>query len=154
MLRGIFLTLGLVLGGHAQAQSRTSCSMTDDQANCNRVVACVGSDGLWFNGRAFGRGEGTFAGSLSDGTLCSGTWMSRNMLGIGQADVACEDGRRGRVFYTYQDSYTGTALGQGLMNTGESVKIWSGNNVLAYLRGDTGERIAILPCRGGDVLIS
>jgi hypothetical protein len=32
--------------------------------------------------------------------------------------------------------------------------MWSGNNVLAYLRGDTGERIAMLPCDGGDIPIS
>ena len=154
MVKHLIACFGLIWGASAHAQSQTSCSMTNDQENCNRVVACVGSEGLWFNGRAFGRGEGTFAGTLSDGTLCSGTWMSRNLLGLGQADVSCEGGREGRLFYTYQDSYTGPAIGQGLMNTGEAVKIWSGNNVLAYLRGDTGERIAILPCGDGVLLIS
>ncbi len=150
----VLLPVAILCASTVNAQSNTSCSMTDDAENCNRVVACVGSDGLWFNGRAFGRGEGTFAGKLSDGTLCDGTWMSRNLLGLGQADVTCEDGRSGRVFYTYQDSYTGTAIGNGLMNTGESIKIWSGNNVLAYLRGDTGERIAMLPCNGAAIPIS
>ena len=75
--------------------------------------------------------------------------MSRNAFGLGQADLMCEDGRKGRVFYTYQDEYTGTAVGQGAMHSGEKIKI----NVLEYLRGDTGERIAYLPCDGGAILM-
>ena len=68
--------------------------------------------------------------------------MSRNAFGLGQADVMCEDGRKGRVFYTYQDEYTGTAVGQGAMHSGERIKIWSGTNVLEYLRGT---RANVLP---------
>ena len=79
--------------------------------------------------------------------------MSRNAFGLGQANVMCEDGRKGRVFYTYQDEYTGTAVGQGAMHSGKKIKIWSGTNVLEYLRGDTGERIAYLPCDGGSILM-
>ena len=56
--------------------------------------------------------------------------MSRNAFGLGQADVMCEGGRKGRVFYTYQDEYTGTAVGQGAMHSGEKIAIWSGTNVL------------------------
>ena len=74
--------------------------------------------------------------------------MSRNAFGLGQADVMCEDGCKGRVFYTYQDDYTGPAVGQGAMHSGEKIKIWSGTNVLEYLRGDIAERIACLPCDG------
>ncbi len=79
--------------------------------------------------------------------------MSRNAFGLGQADVMCEDGRKGRVFYTYQDEYTGTAVGQGAMHSGAKIKIWSGTNVLEYLRGDTRERIAYLPYDGGSILM-
>ena len=79
--------------------------------------------------------------------------MSRKAFGLGQADVICEYGRKGRVFYTYQDEYTGKAVGQGAMHSGEKIKIWSGTNVLEYLRGDTGERIAYLPCDGGSILM-
>jgi len=138
--------LSLCVGGGATAQAHTSCAPAEDQSDCVRVVACVGEEGLWFNGRAFGRGAGDFSGALSDGTACTGTWMSRNFLGLGQADVACENGMTGRVYYTYQDSYTGTALGQGLANDGRRIRIWSGTNVLAYLRGQTGEPVATLPC--------
>ena len=135
------------------AQSATHCPMTADDSNCVRVVAYIGAEGVWFNGRAFGRGEGTFSGTTSTGLMCEGTWMSRNAFGLGQADVMCGDGRKGRVFYTYQDEYTGTAVGQGAMHSGEKIKIWSGTNVLEYLRGDTGERIAYLPCDGGAILM-
>ena len=108
----------LVFPQNLSAQSATHCPMTADDANCVRVVACIGDEGVWFNGRAFGRGEGTFSGTTSTGLMCEGTWMSRNAFGLGQADVMCEYGRKGRVFYTYQDEYTGTAVGQGAMHSG------------------------------------
>ena len=143
----------LVFPQNLSAQSATHCPMTANDANCVRVVACIGNEGVWFNGRAFGRGEGTFSGTTSMGLMCEGTWMSRNAFGLGQADVMCEDGRKGRVFYTYQDEYTGPAVGQGAMHSGEKIKICSGTNVLEYLRGDIAERIAYLPCDGGSILM-
>lgn len=127
--------------------------MTEDQSNCTRIVACVGNQGVWFNGRGFGNGAGTFAGAMSDGSTCSGDWVARNAIGIGQASVTCTDGRKGTVYYTYQDPRTGTALGKGRMNTGEDIEIWTGRNVLAYLSAKTGQAL-ILPCSGGAVPIS
>ncbi|NBT43286.1 MAG: hypothetical protein EBT20_23020 [Alphaproteobacteria bacterium] len=143
----------LVFPQNLSAQSATHCPMTANDANCVRVVACIGNEGAWFNGRAFGRGEGTFSGTTSTDLMCERTWMSCNAFGLAQTDVMCEDGSKGRVFYTYQDEYTGTAVGQGAMHSGEKIKIWSGTNVLEYLRGDTGEHIAYLPCDGGAILM-
>lgn len=143
-----------LLAGTAGAQTNTSCDLTTDQDNCNRVVACVGDDGLWFNGRAFGRGSGAFSGLLSDGTACHGTWTARNFLGLGQADVTCADGQRGRVFYTYQDEFTGTALGQGQMTDGRTIRMWSGTNVLGFLKGQTGAPVATLPCTPSGIPMS
>ena len=80
------------------AQSETAYLMTGDDSNCVRVVACIGDQGVWFNGRAFGRGEGTFSGTTSTGLMCGGTWMSRNAFGLGQGDITCENGQKGRVF--------------------------------------------------------
>ena len=54
--------------------------------------------------------------------------MSRYAFGLGQADVMCEGGRKGRVFNAYQDEYIGTAVGQGAMHSGEKIKICSGTN--------------------------
>ncbi len=138
----------------AAGQSDTSCDVEMDQSSCNRVVACVGDQGRWFNGRAFGRGSGTLSGTMSDGVTCSGLWQSRNFLGVGQADVTCGDGQKGRVFFTYQDPESGTAVGSGLTTDGQDIKIWSGNNVLAYLRAQTGEPVASLPCTSGDIPVS
>ena len=112
----------LVFPQNLSAQYATHCPITADDANCVRVVACIGYEGVWFNKRAFGRGEGTFSGTTSMGLMCEGTWMSRNAFGLGQTDVQCEDGRKRRVFYTYQDEYTGTAVGQGAMHSGEKIK--------------------------------
>ena len=142
----------LVFPQNLSAQSATQCPMTADDANCVRVVPCIGNKGVWFHGRAFRRGE-EISRTTSTGLICERTWMSRNAFGLGQADVTCEDGRKGRVFYTYQDEYTGTAVGQRPMHSGEKIKIRSGTNVLEYLRGDTGERIAYLPCDGGAMLM-
>ena len=74
--------------------------MTADDANCVRVVACIGDEGVWFNGRDFGRGEGTFSGTTSTGLMCEETSMSSNTFGLGQANVKCEDGRKG-LFFLY-----------------------------------------------------
>ena len=72
----------LVFPQNLSAQSATHCPMTADDANCVRVVACIGDEGVWFNGRAFGRGERTFSGTTSTGLMCEGTWMSRNAFGL------------------------------------------------------------------------
>ena len=65
-----------------------------------------------------------------------------------------EGGRKGRLFNTYHDEYIGTAVGQGAMHSVEKIKICSGTNVLEYLRGDTGEKIAYLPCDGGAIWVA
>lgn len=129
------------------------CPLTDGQASCSRVLACVGDQGRWFHGRAFGRGAGRVAGVMSDGVQCEGHWVSRNWAGLGQADVTCSDGAQISVIYTYQDAYSGTATGRGQSSTGEAVQIWSGENVLGYLDALTG-RMRVLPCAAGDLLIS
>ena len=72
--------------------------MTVGNANCVCVVACIGDESVWFNGRAFGRGEGTFSGTTLTNLMCERTWMSRNAFGLGQADFMCEDRRKGPVF--------------------------------------------------------
>ena len=49
--------------------------------------------------------------------------MSRNAFGSGQGDITCENGQKGRVFYTYQEEATGTTVGQGALYSGERIKI-------------------------------
>lgn len=134
-------------------QALPACETTNAQNNCVRLLACIGREGRWFSGRSFGRGAGTLAGTTNDGVACTGDWISRNRLGVGQADVSCDDGMAVRVFFTYQEHYTGTTIGRGLSNTGAFVKAWSGLHVLDYLEEETG-KVNTLPCGPDDVLIS
>ena len=48
----------LVFLHNLSAQSAIHCPMTADDSNCVRVVARIGDEGVWFNGRAFGQGYG------------------------------------------------------------------------------------------------
>ena len=66
----------LVFPQNLSAQSATQCPMTADDANCVRVVPCIGNKGVWFHGRAFRRGE-EISGTTSTGLICERTWMSR-----------------------------------------------------------------------------
>lgn len=137
----------------AQAQMPALCPLTGDQANCVRVLACIGNGDSWFHGRALGRGQGTLHGQISDGTRCHGHWTQRNALGLGQAGLNCDDGRRATVLFTYQDEWTGTTTGIGSFDDGRPVTAWSGRNVLNYLDRVTG-RPNRLPCPSGQVPIS
>lgn len=138
----------------AIADQTTSCKETDGYDNCNRIVACIGKEGRWFKGQALGRGQGTLAGQINDGTVCMGAWISRNKLGLGQADVVCEDGMDVTVIYTYQHEQSGTAVGRGLANTGEYVKAWSGRHVIEYLNEENGTVEPVLMCGKSEIPIS
>lgn len=137
----------------AQAQMPELCPLTGDQANCVRVLACIGNGESWFHGRAFGRGQGDLHGQISDGTRCDGHWTQRNALGLGQADLTCDDGSRAMVLFTYQDDWTGTTTGIGSFDDKRPIAAWSGQGVLQYLDNVTGHPNR-LPCRSGDIPIS
>lgn len=155
MFRSILPPLLFMLGCASPGFSETTlCPITDDQANCVRILACIGDQGRWFHGRAFGRGEGTLAGVVSDGVQCTGHWTSRNAFGTGQADVICDDGMTVTVIYFYQDEYTGTAKGKGISNRHEVVDAWSGENVLSYFRGGVPTAKAQLKCGSFEIPIS
>jgi hypothetical protein len=101
-MRVLFVVLSSVIAVSVlPARAQTLCPMTGDQENCVRILACLGEEGRWFHGRAFGRGEGTLAGVTDDGVACTGQWTSRNIVGLGQADVSCDDGATIRVIYYY-----------------------------------------------------
>ncbi len=136
------------------AGAETRCDLTDDQTSCSRVLACFGTEGRWFEGRAFGRGTGTVAGMVSDGVSCSGTWTSENGQGRGEAWITCDDGMTVTVTTEYQDHYTGTTIGQGVANTGVAVKSWSGLHVAEFLRRESNTPQAVLPCGRQEIPIS
>ena len=152
MFRRVFLPVVLtLLAQPAFAQEADLCPMTDAGGNCVRILACLGEDGRWFHGRAYGRGDGTLSGAANDGVACAGTWVSQNAEGQGQADVTCADGLQVTVLYDYQDVHTGTAVGQGIANTGDLVMVWSGDHVLTFFQNGTVEAEAMMRC--GDHMI-
>ncbi|SOC09901.1 hypothetical protein SAMN05877809_10527 [Rhodobacter sp. JA431] len=136
----------------AATELHAPCEMTEDSESCSRVLACVGESGLWFAGRAIGRGTGVLRGALSNGVTCGGTWTESNWFGAGQADVTCSNGETGRVYFTYQDRWTGTATGNGSMSGGNRIEIWSGNRVPEFLQNTTGQ--PALPCGEAAIPIS
>ncbi|WP_347823928.1 hypothetical protein [uncultured Planktomarina sp.] len=55
----------------------------DSRDSCSPLLACFGNSGKYFAGRALGRDEGTLAGVINFGAICTGTWVSRNFIGTG-----------------------------------------------------------------------
>ena len=56
------------------------------------------------------------------------------------------------VVTTSQDPTTATSIGEGLTSDGRRVTVWTGANVLQFLRGDSGE--PELPCTPSPIPIS
>lgn len=114
--------------------------------NCVPMAGCLGEAGAYFTGRAIGWNDGTLAVQTSTGVFCSGTWVTRNFLGVGQADFVCDDGETGTALFTYQDPETGTAIGQGEMSNGAKIKVWSGRNIRRFLADPSGTLNGNLSC--------
>ena len=129
------------------------CSaMPYDQANCVRILACLGDDGVWFDGQARGWDQGTLTGLTSDGAACAGTWDSGQPSEPGRSNFECSDGTVGSVTYTTRDGETGTVIGSGSDNKGRSLRVWTGLFVLDFLRGEN--QRPELPCGAEAIPIS
>ncbi|MES0825680.1 hypothetical protein [Ruegeria sp. SCP11] len=102
-------------------------------SNCAPILACLGSSGVYFTGRAVGWGQGTHAGRTSADFSCHGEWRAQGSLGFGEATLECDNGLTGNAFFTYQHAETGTASGIGLLSNGEAFQVWSGANVDQFL---------------------
>lgn len=149
----------LILPAAAIAQAiDPDCAVTDDKIGdpgaCASFLGCFESSGTWFTGKAYGWNEGTLAATSSSGAICTGRWVSRNALGVGQAEFECDDGQSGTAFFTYQDGPTGTATGQGLSSDLGRIKVWSGNNIKAFLKAETGAVNPRLMCGDTEIPIS
>ncbi len=136
------------------ANADTTCENIPYSAeNCVRTVACVGDQGLYFDGQARGWNEGAVTGQISDGVTCEGTWTSDGPMGAGIAEMTCEDGTDIRVLYHTQDNETGALIGRGTDTRGRNIQVWSGTNVLAFLTKD-GAVGPALPCTSGPIPMS
>lgn len=118
------------------------CIADEGPHSCVKNLACIGDEGRWFEGRAFGWGSGVLVGRTSDGVVCEGTWEIEPS-GYGRTEVACEDGTSAEVVSEYQDYETGTSIGRGITSSGEEIRSFSGENVVEYL---TEDGIPVLPC--------
>lgn len=145
----------LILLHPAAAQSLGDCITRPGASDsCTPLIGCVEAYGLYFVGRAVGFDDGTLAGELSNGATCTGEWTSRNFLGVGQADFTCDDGQWGRAYFTYLHGPTGTATGRGMTAQGSQVRVWSGHEIRAFLRAETGELDPKLFCAEAEIPLS
>lgn len=124
-----------------------------DQANCVRALACLGNEGVYFDGQAHGWDTGIVIGFLDDGTPCEGTWIAGGPNKPGKADLSCANGVDANVLYHTLDNETGTVIGSGQDNLGRNITVWSGEKVLQFLRGKNDDT-PVLPCGPAPIPIS
>lgn len=103
---------------------------------CMRVLACIGEEGVFFDGQARGDGVGIILGHTSEGVQCSGHWSSidgTDIRGEGRARLKCADGTRFHLIYDGRDQRDGTQIGVGKDSNGRMIRAWTGENVLHFL---------------------
>ena len=140
-----------------QADPRASlpeCENTPyEKTNCVRALACIGSDGVYFDGQAHGWDTGILIGFLDDGTPCNGEWVAGGPQTPGRASMICENGVEANVLYHTLNNETGTVIGSGLDNQGREITAWSGEKVLQFLTGPDDDT-PVLPCGPAPIPIS
>jgi hypothetical protein len=124
-----------------------------DQANCVRALACLGSEGVYFDGQAHGWDTGVVIGFLNDGTACEGNWVAGGLNTPGRASLICENDVEANVLYHTLDNETGTVIGSGLDSLGRDITVWSGEKVLQFLMGPDDDTV-VLPCGPDPIPIS
>jgi len=130
------------------------CLNTQDENNCTPAYACIGSAGDWFKGHAIGWNTGVIAGETAKGQTCKGNWTMRNAFGAGQVYMECDDGMLVLIYFTSQESETGTATGQGVTSDNRKIQGWSGRYVEAFFKQFNGWPEGYMVCGGTDVPLS
>lgn len=116
---------------------------------CVPVIGCIEDTSEYFEGRTFGKSEGTFSTDSSVAVTCFGNW-GRTMLGMGSAEFQCDDGRTGKAMFYYLEKETGTALGKGITSAGENLRFWAGHNLPAFF-GQDGVAAQVMTCGSAEV---
>jgi hypothetical protein len=124
-----------------------------DTANCVRALACLGNEGVYFDGQAHGWDTGIVIGFLDDDTACEGTWVAGGPNTPGQASLQCRNGVEANVLYHTLDNETGTVIGSGRDSLGREITVWSGEKVLQFLTGPEDDT-PVLPCGPAPIPIS
>lgn len=147
--------LAAVTSSLATAQEVPECDLlVGSPDSCSPLVACMPGQGVYFIGRAIGWNTGVLGGYTSTGVACRGTWTTRNMLGLGEANFECDDGLSGTVYFYSIDGLTGTAEGSGLTNGLGRIHGWSGHNIAQFLDPETGHVDGALMCGPTPMLLS
>ena len=126
----------------------------DSRDSCSPLLACFGNSGEYFAGRALGRDKGTLAGVTNFGAICTGSWVSRNFIGTGEANFECDNGHWGKVIFHYRDDESGTVKGFGLTNHGVSIRAWSGHYIQDFLDEQSGQVNNKLMCGEVEIPLS
>lgn len=167
LIGAVFLTIGTVpvvanealkLDGLApKSDLRDSLPICEnipyDKANCVRALACLGSEGVYFDGQVHGWDTGIIIGFLDDGTACNGEWVAGGPQTPGRASMTCDNGVEANVLYHTLNNETGTVIGSGLDNQGREITAWSGEKVLQFLTGPEDDT-PVLPCGPAPIPIS
>lgn len=121
------------------------CKNTPEKGQpCVRVLACIGNEGVYFDGQARGEGVGIILGRTNRGQQCSGHWGAHKQLGAGRARLKCGDGSQFHLNFAARDGATGTTISAGKDSHGRMIRAWSGANVLHFL--DQGDDMPSLKC--------
>ena len=151
----VLLALSCTFASASAPVPEENCvDIPDSRDSCSPLLACVGNSGEYFAGRALGRDEGTLAGVTNFGSICTGTWVSRNFLGTGQADFECDNGHWGKVIFHYRDDVSGTVKGFGFTNHGVSIRAWSGHYIQDFLDEKSGQVDNKLMCGEVEIPLS
>lgn len=148
------ITLEGLAPGEAPQSALPICeNIPYDTANCVRALACLGTEGVYFDGQAHGWDTGVVIGFLDDGTSCTGEWVAGGPSTPGRASLTCENGVEANVLYHTLDNETGTVIGSGLDSLGRDITVWSGEKVLQFLT-DPRDNRPVLPCGPAPIPIS
>ena len=143
-----------VVAGPVSAEPQSSCQTTLSGSWCVPLLSCIGEDGLWFKGQAYGWRSGPVTGILSNGAACTGKWARSSDNRGGMLGVDCEGGHSATIVFQYDDPITGTVVAKGATNSGEPVVAWAGLYVPIYLRDVAGMPSDTLVCGTHEIPLS
>ena len=143
-----------VVAGPVNAEPQPSCVTTLSGNWCVPLLSCIGEDGLWFKGQAYGWRSGPVTGTLSNGAACTGNWARLSDNRGGMLRVDCEGGHSATIVFQYDDPATGTVIAKGITKSGEPVVAWAGLYVPIYLRDVAGMPSNTLVCGTHEIPLS
>ena len=133
----------ICLAGPLSAQSSARC----DPHQCDHVLACIGMDGLRYDGVAIGNGPvNTIRGQLNTGVTCTATRMRFNKPYAGKITLSCDDGTRTMADYDAAYLGAGYSYGQSVTADGRHVRMWVAHDMMGALSDQSADSPANASC--------